>query len=243
MTNPDNGFIYIFHGERFTKEAIISIESLRNEHKNAHVTAFCDDDNLPKGVFDNVVKIVPTSIRSKVAYLRETPYRRTIFLDTDTVLFRPVDDIFEMLERYDFCLTHDLARKRLKYSKMMPEYEEIPYAFSELNTGVIGFRKSCAVDECLAQWNYYYSKYYKKLIRKVPYDQPSFRIALWRSAASLYVLPPEYNIRSQANREKQIKFKREMGEEHLAERIIHMHHNQESLKDAKRYCQENAQPY
>ena len=239
---PNEGFVYIFHGEKFRNEALLSVESLKNVHPDAHVTAFCDEF-IEHALFDNVVKIKPSSIRSKVMNLHSSPYDKTLFLDTDTIFFRSVSDIFEMLDRYDFCLAHDLARKRQKYSKIMPEYKAIPYAFAELNTGVIGYRKSGKVSECFDLWQHYYQKYYRKLLRSVPYDQPSFRIALWESRASLYVLPPEYNIRSIANREKQNIYKKEMGEEHLEKRIIHMHHDQDNLDDAKAFCVDNAQPY
>lgn len=236
------GFVYIFHGERYYKEALLSLKSLRKYHPNAHVSAFCDID-VDDISFDSVIKITPTSIRSKVNYIHLSPYERTLFLDTDTIFMRNVDDIFEMLSRFDFCVAHDLARKRKKYSKLIPEYAEIPYAFSEVNTGVIGFRKSGEVAKCFELWRLYYDKYYKRMFKKVPYDQPSFRVALWRSEASVYILPPEYNVRSIQNRQKQIDFQHEMGPEHLAQRILHLHHDKDTLDEAIEYCLANAQPY
>lgn len=239
---PNNGYLYIFHGEKYMKEALLSVESLKKIHPNAHVTAFTDV-KLDNSKFDYVKLIKPTSIRSKVNYIHESPYDKTIFLDTDTIIYNTIEDIFILLERYDFCLAHDLARKRLKYSKIMKEYAVIPYGFSELNTGVIGFKKSKNSIKCFKLWRNYYNKYYKRILRSIPYDQPSFRIALWQSLAHLYILPPEYNVRSQQNRKKQDIFKKEMGEEHLAKKILHMHHGKENLEDAIRYSLENAQEY
>ncbi len=250
MSDKKHGYLYIYHGKRYENEAQISVESLRKYDKSAHVTAFTNVK--PKdGIFDKYKIIKPTSIRSKVSYIDESPYAKTIFLDTDTIFCRDVKDIFDMLYHYDFCLAHDLARKRKKYSDLIKQYKEIPYAFSEVNTGVIGFSNTEKVKECFKRWKVNYSSYYKRFkgvfngtfLKSVPYDQPSFRVSLWETKALLYILPVEYNVRSKQNREKQNIFKNDMGEEHLAERILHMHHDKDNLEDALKYCKENILPY
>ena len=72
----------------------------------------------------------------------QSPYDLTIFLDTDTVINHDITDMFDILETFDLVAAHDLARKRKKYSEAIPEYGRIPYSFSEVNTGVLAYRKS-----------------------------------------------------------------------------------------------------
>ena len=120
MINKKHGYLYIYHGKRYEKEAEISVESLRKYDKSAHITAFTDVK--PKnGIFDNYKIIKSTSIRSKVSYIGNSPYEKTIFLDTDTIFCRDIKDVFTMLYHYDFCLAHDLARKRKKYSELIKQ--------------------------------------------------------------------------------------------------------------------------
>ena len=43
-----------------------------------------------------------------------------------------------MLDNYDMCACHCYSRKR---NFSIPEYMKIPYAFSEINTGMVAFKK------------------------------------------------------------------------------------------------------
>lgn len=223
----DQGILYIAFGDSFTKEAIMSYRSLRRYMKNVPVCfmtdsldrlADLDDKNLIK------VKIAPRHIRSKVDYVYFTPFKKTVYLDSDTVVVRDISDIFESLDRFDVALTHDYARKREKYATLIPEYSEIPYSFSEVNGGVFGYVANDRTEEFLLLWKEYFYKYFKQTNG---WDQVSLRISLWKSAVQLYHMPFEYNIRSKANREKQDRFKHEFGEQHMAPRVYHMHYDPE----------------
>ena len=187
-------------------------------------------------------------MRPKIDYIHETPYEETLFLDTDTIIDYNIEDMFEILERYDIAACHDLARKRKKYAVKIPEYGRIPYSFSEVNTGVMAFKKNEEVEHLFSLWRKYFYKY-KHIVQ---WDQPSFRVSLWESDVELYIFPVEYNIRSKANREKQVRFHHEFGEQHLKGRIYHMHadprinqgtYEVESLEDALEYCKNNFMEY
>ena len=232
------GVLYICHGKRYTDEACLSAKSLKKFCPDIHITMFADVDTQSKYI-DDVKIINPQTIRSKVYTIYDSPYDQTLFLDTDIIFNYRVDDVFDLFDKYDIALAHDLARKREKFSKVMPEYGIIPYAFSELNTGVIAFRKCTAVKDLFEKWQYYHSKYYKIC----PYDQPSFRISLWESDVNVYVLPTEYNVRSKQNRQKQINFHHEFGEEHMETRIFHMHHGKSNYQEALQFCKDNHLPY
>ena len=49
------------------------------------------------------------------------------------------------------------------------------------------------------------------------------RILLWKYKASLYILPPEFNIRSKVLLEKVKQNKNIFGTDHMSPRIFHMH--------------------
>ena len=107
------------------------------------------------------------------------------------------------------------------------KYAEIPYSFSEINTGVLAFKKTESVDQLFENWNKYYYKY---LRQSNGWDQPSFRIALWESKVALCHLPPEYNVRPRSVLKKVRKNKPILGEDHMEPRIYHAHYSSEVHK-------------
>lgn len=243
----NRGVLYIAFGDPFLKEMLLSAESVKKHCSDLHITAFADQP-IESRFIDRTQVIEVTHLRPKIDYISHTPYDQTLFLDTDTLIDHDIEDMFDILGKYDLGVTHDLARKRKKYTERIPEYGSIPYSFSEVNTGVIAFQKNGRTKELFEYWKHYFYKYYDI----VPWDQPSFRIALWKSSAQAHVFPVEYNIRSRLNREKQRRFHHEFGDEHLKPRIYHMHadprinqgqYDVSSLEEALQYCQKNFMEY
>lgn len=222
----EKGYLYIAYGEAFTKEALLSIESLRR-FTDIPIALYTDQ---PQEMFegnkniDVLANIKANHLRAKVDYMDQSPFENTVFLDTDTVIVRNCDDLFDLLGRFDIGIVNDYARKRKKYADVVPEYGEIPYAFSEGNSGVIAFNSSPATKEFLSLWKQYFYKYFQVTNG---WDQVSFRIALWKSNVRIHHMPFEYNVRSKENREKQKRFKHEFGEDHMESRIIHIHYDSE----------------
>tara|TARA_R110001592_G_scaffold206045_3_gene456737 strand:+ start:2090 stop:2851 length:762 start_codon:yes stop_codon:yes gene_type:complete len=242
MNKIEKGFLYIAFGDAFTKEALMSIKSLKR-YNNEPVALFTDSDKTDEfeGLVDIYGKIEPKHIRAKVDFISKTPFNKTVYLDSDTLIVRNISDMFDVLSRFDVALTNDYARKRTKYSKLVPEYKEIPYAFSEVNGGIMAYNDTQATQTFLAMWREYFYKYFKETNG---WDQVSLRVALWRSNVRIHHFPFEYNIRSKGNREKQDRFKHEFGEQHMAPRIYHLHYENKdvhngifkySLKDIKEY--------
>tara|TARA_R100000008_G_C3568419_1_gene160533 strand:- start:66 stop:818 length:753 start_codon:yes stop_codon:yes gene_type:complete len=247
MEETNRGVLYIVFGDNFIKEMLISAESVKKHNPNMHITAF-SDKKIKSEFIDKCVQIKVKHLRPKVDYVHLSPYDETIFLDTDTVVDRDITEMFEILEKYDFAICHDLARKRKSVSNIIPEYAQIPYSFSEVNPGVMVFKKCQAVDDFFKTWREYFYKYFNGW----PYEQPTFRVALWKSKLNFYILPVEYNIRSKGNRDKQRKFNHQFGEQHLAARIYHMHadtrinqgkYEVKSLDQALEYCKKNFMDY
>ena len=243
----DRGVLYIAFNENFLKEALISAESVKKHCPDMNITIYSDIEVSSKYV-DNYAKISPKHIRSKVDFIHTTPYEKTIFLDSDTIIDHDISEMFDILEKYDMAICHDLARKRKYVSEQIPEYSKIPYVFSEVNPGVVVFKKNERVMKFFEDWRKLFYKYFSRN----PYEQPTFRTALWHSDVKLYIMPVEFNIRSKANRQKQVKNKYRFGEEHLKPRIYHMHadtrinqgiYEVSSVDEALQFCQKNYMEY
>lgn len=247
----DRGYLYIAYGEAFTKEAMMSIRSLRR-FTDLPIALFTDqplEQFENNSMIDHVKSITANHLRAKVDYMDDSPFNKTVFLDTDTVIVRNCDDMFDLLDRFDVGVVIDFARKRKKYSLTVPEYGEIPYAFSEANSGVIAFNSSERTKNFLRMWKDYFYKYFRETNG---WDQISFRVSLWNSDIKLTHMPFEYNVRSKENREKQRKYKHEFGEDHFESRIIHIHYDGEihrgvfrvdDLEELERIVKEKAVDY
>ena len=99
---PSWGVVYISTG-KYLQEACISANSLKQCMLGIHVTVF--SDNEPHAdLFDHWIKIEDpvNSTRDEVIQLKNTPYQKTLYLDSDTYVAEPLDDLFDMLDDYDF---------------------------------------------------------------------------------------------------------------------------------------------
>lgn len=189
----EKGVVYVATGKKFVDEALISVRSVKKQMPEMSVSLFTDLHELvsapPEGV-DSVFHLeeVTKSCLDKMYPLIETPYERTLFLDTDTFLCERVDELFDVLDRFDIAAAH--PPYRVQYT-----IPHIPECFPEPNTGVIVFRKNDAALVVLKRWP---EEYKAQLAsdRKPHHDQHSFRAALYSSRARFLVLPQEYNFRS-----------------------------------------------
>ncbi len=118
--------------------------------------------------------------------LHFSPYDRTIFLDTDTFVVSDVSELFEVLDRFDIAasqVSSDYNAKRLG----------VPASFTEMNSGVIVYRKTPAVLALFEEWRRLFVQFEREY--KWTWDQLSFRKAVYESDARVASLPVEYNFR------------------------------------------------
>lgn len=187
------GVVYVATGKKFVDEALISIASVKTHMPDIPVTLFTDLEEYITSRPDGVesVRLLPEvtrSCRDKINPLSNSPYEKTLFLDTDTYLCEPVYDIFEMLNRFDIALAQ--APDRYQY-----HLSEVPDCFTELNSGVIAFRKSSQVMDLFNQWENTFLRLLE-LDSDSHRDQHSLRYSLFHSKVQFFVLPPEYNFRT-----------------------------------------------
>lgn len=201
------GVIYVAFGQNYISEALVSAASLKRHMPRLPVTLFCDADVACPDV-DQVVRAQPDDsfpgCAAKIRYVATSPYEQTLFLDSDTYVCGDLGELFTLLDAFDLAAAH--APTRAVY-----EVEAVPDSFPELNTGVILFRRSPAVEAVLSSWADLFSGHLERLecdaIRwrhpadqrwHALNDQPAFREALYRSRLRVATLPPEYNCRFSA---------------------------------------------
>ena len=187
----ERGVVYAATGERCNAEVFQSVRSLRVHHPGVPVTLFTDlhvrDDD-----FDEVRLITEPRLTwvDKITPLLESPYTRTIFLDTDTYICGSLDPVFRVLDRFELAVAHDTVRYDERWSP------DVPPTFPELNTGVLAYRLTDAVRSLFEHW----LPHFDALRERFPgepdiNDQQSFRQLLWAQDIAFGVLPPEFNFR------------------------------------------------
>lgn len=178
------GVVYVASGRKYVEEAARSRRTLLSS-LNTYPVCLITDEEPPDGPWDHVIvtKKCTRTFQDKIE-MRQSPFERTIFLDTDTRVLASLDPVFDLLKRFDivahqtpFGLWYDL--------------DGVPDAFPEFNTGVIAFRRSPVVDRFFESWHRYFSELGRYRLSE---DQVSFRKALYESDLRYAWLPPEYNI-------------------------------------------------
>ena len=224
----ENGFIYIVTGEGYVQECLFSIKSLK-KYNTEKICVFSEEKyrNMFEQECDFFFSINSKLQRPKVEYISQSPFKNTVYLDSDTFINENISDLFKLLNKYDFGGALCNSRKRENYSKLISKYENIPYSFSEVNTGVMVFNNSIEAKDLFKKWKEYYYKY---LPITTGWDQPSFRVALWESEVRLCHLPPEYNVRPKSVYKKVRENKNILGQLHMKPRIFHAHYSSEVHK-------------
>lgn len=219
----DNGYLYIVTGDGYAKECLFSIQSLKR-YNSEKVCVFSEEKyrQMLEPECDFFFVINSKLKRPKIEYMSQSPFKNTVYLDSDTFITTNISDLFELVLKYDFGGVFCNSRKRENYSKAISKYAKIPYSFSEINTGVMVFNNSVEVRNLFLNWNKYYYKY---LAKTNGWDQPSFRIALWESNVKLCHLPPEYNVRPKSVFQKVRDNKKLLGKMHMEPRIYHAHYS------------------
>lgn len=191
------GVLYIAFGEKYRREALASIAAMRQFHPNLPCCIISETDivSLPPKI--QVLLRTPEEkypFRSKAKYLRDSPFDRTLFLDTDTTTVRPIEDIFKLLDHFDIGVC------------TYPHYnlsEKYGYVTS-INSGVILFRNSNSVLDMFDRWLELFDKAAsarEEAASAVPdrgvWDDPHLIHAIYDSQARLVPLPEVMNFQPQ----------------------------------------------
>ena len=145
------GVIYICCGEsRFQEEAIYSAKTLKHHNKDIDISVFTDDPSLQDGVF-NQIFLMDTEehpYKQKVYFLRRSPYRKTLFLDTDTKIMGSVEPLLGLLERTHFAIA---KAPYVKHRKNPPVFLDFRHP-TDYNSGVFLFDESEVAQRLIQDW-------------------------------------------------------------------------------------------
>lgn len=186
------GVLYLATGQDYINEAVRSAKSLKRYNPSVPITLYTNDI-IESNVFDEV-RTVQDPIEYKgdsILDNRHFPYDRNLYLDSDTYICADISELFKVLGNFDIAATHDVARTADKKEIYERNEINIPDAFTEYNTGVVAFNDCSQIRELFADWNRLYTQ--MKYDGQQP-NQPSFRMALFRSGVNIATLPPEYNL-------------------------------------------------
>jgi hypothetical protein len=182
-----DGVIYVARGGGYLELALASARSLREHAPHVLIDIFTDQAVPGGSPFDRVEPIPNSGTRDKIACMARSRFDRTLFLDCDTLVLSPLGDLFNLLDRVDLAVAHDVRR----VSALIQEsgVDDVPEAFPQFNTGVLLYRMTPGVKRFLGDWAARYAAL------GVGRDQVSFRDLMWLGDLRYHVLPPEYNLR------------------------------------------------
>ncbi len=180
------GVVYVATGKRYYQAAEASARSVREHAPGLRTHIFTDIEPTGTTAFDSIERVSNPHRRSKIDYLAQTPFDQALYLDADTRVCGDIAQVFDMLARFDMALAH--AQNRIKTGQMRWR-KDLPYAFPQLNTGVMVFNNTDKVRALLNDWR---TAFYAA---GLPKDQITFRELVWDSDLRVGVLPPEFNVK------------------------------------------------
>jgi hypothetical protein len=175
------GVVYVAIGAGYLAEAVRSVRSLK-KHNDLPATLLTDQMGGHED-FDTVIEVrdVENPHLVKVGAMLSMPYARTLFLDTDTRVLAPIDELFQVLDHFDLTAVPDNYLSKL---------DGVPISLPPINSGVVAFRRCDVVELLLMRWMG------KVRASGRHCDQDALRAVLWDSPVRLCPLPNTYNLRS-----------------------------------------------
>jgi hypothetical protein len=192
MRSHDRGIVYTAIREYYVREAQLSARSVRAVLPDVGIVLFTDCPPKDKGVFDEVIQLREPSRAphlDKLACMRDSPFKETLFLDTDTFVCGELGGLFDLLEQFDIAM----AMER-RYHDILPEGVAAPAAFCEYNQGVVAYRQSERMQRML-QASLDWAADFHAGTGIPTNDQVAMRVALYTSGLRIAALPLEYNCR------------------------------------------------
>src|SRR5690242_3546914 len=128
------GILYAATGKKFLAEAEISAKSVKQAMSDTKI-ALASDCESNSNCFDIHIKInrPEYSFIDKILALKETPFDKTLYLDSDTFVISDVRGLFDLLDRFEMAASFEPAR-------FLSKVDSVPTCFSEINTGVILYK-------------------------------------------------------------------------------------------------------
>ena len=181
----NNGYLYCVYSKDgepnkfLTKEFLVSYNSLKKTVPNCNVTLHTNIKLDNAYGIENIIydEDITTSHIAKAESLLKSPYDKTILLDTDTIIHRPIiNDIFKVLDEFDFTCCYG-------------NYWNKGTIYPDLNTGLIGVKKNNFTTTEINTW----IKEFKK--KGQGSDQKGFRNIFMNNKNKFHILPTYFMYR------------------------------------------------
>jgi hypothetical protein len=182
----ERGVLFIVTGARYVSAAAEAARSVAATNPALGIALFTDQP-VSGAPFHYVAQMGGGASRRKHEFVSRSPFRETLYLDSDVRVTTDLSDLFRLLEKFEMAGAH--VRFREKTKRLQSHAADIPRAFPQINCGVLLYRKCPNVDALFADWCRIYDE------GGFTRDQIPFREALWRSSVRFYVFGPEYNKR------------------------------------------------
>lgn len=196
----DIGIIYLAFGRPYLAMALVSFHSVRKTNPKMPVcilTNVCDKIDKIDGWIEgfDVWKYMEMNTsdnrKIKTQLYKFTPFEKTLYLDSDTIVVGDLSKTTLFLDYFDLCLKLNggeqtkAGRTDIKVLNEKATINELPH----WNGGVVFFKKDVKVNNFFNLWYEFYEMHENK------YDQISLVEALFRSDCRVLSLDSRWNYK------------------------------------------------
>jgi hypothetical protein len=190
------GVFYIAIGEQFVEEGRESALTVREVMPEVPITLLTNIDKEFEE-FDNIIYVDDPNqgFEDKIRYMSRSPYKRSLYLDTDTHLTESVSELFEVLDEFDLSISfspYRAYREVLKTDDGQLQIRDLPDCVPQYNTGVMSFVDN---DKTRDLFNSWWKISQSDEAEVHANDQMSFMESLYQSNVRYITIPQEYNFR------------------------------------------------
>lgn len=152
----DRGVVFVAYGRQHHREVQLAASSFKRHCPHVPITVFSDEP-LDAPFFDEVrVNECAEELKHyfrdtdrmpsvKVLFLRRTPYRKTLYFDTDVYFRDDVSELFRLLDGNDLLLVRSPHID-------VPNRTFLSYTSPRLNAACAGYRMTIKMQEFFSRW-------------------------------------------------------------------------------------------
>jgi len=197
--SSSKGFVYYSFGRDYLDETLVSIKTLLKHNRTAKVCVITDapgeqyiNEKYPGSGIEQIKRVKVDSFEGFWAFRLRldtlTPYEKTIFLDGDTYILGYIEDLFDLLDTFDFVAVPDESHPARGFILgLKGGYKALNY----YNCGFFIFKNTEKIHKLFETWR----KEYVDLAELEPGDQGPLVRALIKTDVRFITLPKEYNLR------------------------------------------------
>jgi hypothetical protein len=186
MTTESKGILTIAIGKKYVKQAMYLAYSCMLNAPHTLRAVITDSPDTLSNFYDIIIPYHdnddPFSIKTRLFEL--SPFQKTLYLDADSLVFHPIDDYWNYLDRNHYVYEGAKLTAGEWYFDIKKICQTIHASWiPKFNSGMLLFDKSDNARQIFNTANYYFNNYQKEGI-DIPYfrgknypDEPAFAVA------------------------------------------------------------------